>query len=204
MSFGEWLKSKSACEEGYKAHAHQTEQEFWDTCERGDWMLWVAERKYGEAGWHDHIAFVRIAAICARRSIQYFRDKDRDVLLLAIKAAEAFAENPTKENANAAAYAAANASRAAFNATYAAANAAGYAAGYAANAAYSAANAAANAAYAANDSAANATYAAAYVAAYDSANAVYAAAYDSANAAYAAEKKWQADEIRKIWPKVGA
>lgn len=145
MTFAEWVKSKRACEDAYKAHAHQTEQEFWDTCERGDWMLWVVKNKYPGVGWPDHKTLVLISCQIAR-SVLKFVKAGEDSPRLAIEAAERWAENPTEGNRTAADAAgdAANAAYA-YAAAAAAANAA-YAAADAANAAAHAANAAAHAA----------------------------------------------------------
>jgi hypothetical protein len=182
-TFADWLKSKGACTEGYSAHSHQTEQEFWNNCERGDWMLWVVKNKYPEEGWPDHKTLAMISCRFARRVLKYV-PKGEDRPRLAIEAAEKWIENPTEENR--------------------------YAANAAANAAYAAARAAAvNAASAAADAAASAAYTAARAAAVNAANAVYAAytaytAYTSADAyAAAAERKVQADIIRELWPRVG-
>jgi len=197
MKFGNWLKENGACKEGFNAHSHQTEQEFWNTCNRGDWMLWVAQRKYGTNGWPDHLAFVKIACIVGRRSLIHCRENDKAVCEAAYDTAEKFIESQTEENRNAA-------NSAAYAAAYAAAANAYYTAAYAAYAASAAANAAS---YSAN-AASYASYAAAY-ASYAAAYAAYAAAYDEASysaytAAYYEEKKIQADIIRQKWPKVGA
>jgi hypothetical protein len=146
-----------------------------------DWANWGITRLLDKTG------SVKYAIYTAKQVIKIYEDKypndkrPRE----AIKAAEKYIKNPTKENANAAnaaaytAYAAANAAHAA----HAAANVA-YVAAY--TAAYAAANAAHAAAYAAN---AAAYTAAAYTAAYSAAYTAYAAANAAANAAYAAAMK---------------
>lgn len=175
MTFAKWLRDQGACRDGYAAHRHQTEQEFWDSCQRGDWMLWVAARKYGEAGWPDHIGFVRIAAACARGALQYAGPLT-DASRAAIEAAEAFASNPCEEAQAAAqaAWTAAQAARAAAQASQAA------------QAAWSAAWAALAAAEAAQ-------------AAWAAAQAAWAAGASS----WAAANREQAVVIRRIWPTVG-
>lgn len=176
-TFAQWLRDQGACREGYAAHHHQTEQEFWASCQRADWMLWVAARKYGEAGWPDHIGFVRFAAAFARGALQYAGPLT-DVSRAAIEAAEAFADNPCEET-RVAALVAWDAARDAWAAGVAAGDArAAWAAGAAAWAARAA-------------GAARATWAAG-----DAGVAARAAAGDAAN-------RDQADEIRRIWPTVG-
>ena len=94
------------------------------------------------------------AVFCAKQVFHLISEKDKNVYLKAIEAAEGFIEGTVSKDA---ANAAANAASAAYTAAYAAANAAN-AAG---SAAYTAAYAAAIAAYTAAYAAANAAYAAA-------------------------------------------
>ena len=86
------------------------------------------------------------AVFCAKQVFHLISEKDKNVYLKAIEAAEGFIEGTVSKDA---ANAAANAASAAYTAAYAAANAAN-AAG---SAAYTAAYAAANAAYAAANAA---------------------------------------------------
>jgi hypothetical protein len=165
--------------------------------ERGDWWLWLAEAYEIEL---DQFLLVTFAADCAERVLPEFeaRYPDDRRPRLAIEVARAWVTCPSPETRTAAAYAAADA--------------AAYASAYAA---YAAADAAAYAAYAAADAAAYASayaaYAAADAAAYASANANYASAYAaaaanyaSANAAASAERQWQADRLRGLFPNTGA
>ena len=94
MKFGEWMKSKSACVAAQQTHGKQTSQEAWDSCKNGDWMLWVAERKFSEPGWPDHIAMVKIAYTVARR-VEHLAGPGAKA---ANDAAEKWANNPTEEN----------------------------------------------------------------------------------------------------------
>jgi hypothetical protein len=105
---------------------------------------------------------VRLAAFLAERVLHLARVQDRPVLREALDATWTWCDDPSKENANNAANAAAAATYAAYAATYAAKAAyaaAAYAAAYAANAAAYAANAAAYAANAAAYAAKAAAYA---------------------------------------------
>ena len=38
--FAAWLKEKRACDEAVIWIANKSTQEVWETCERGDWLLW--------------------------------------------------------------------------------------------------------------------------------------------------------------------
>ena len=142
----------------------------WETCERGDWMLWLAARV--GVSLED---VVLAACACARLALRHVPEGEERPRI-AIETAERWARGEaTRAEVHAAAYAA--------NAAYAAANAA-YAAAYAAYAAHAAAYAAANAAYAA----AYAAYAA------------EAAAADDAAAARTATLRECADRVRAVIP----
>ena len=141
----------------------------WETCDRGDWLLWLAGKMADKKGWPTRKQVVLAACACAETALKYV-PKGEDRPKKAIQTARAWARGKaTLEEVRAAAYAAAYAA-----AAYAAA---AYAAAYAADAA-----AAAYAAYAYADAAASAAAEAAYAAA-DAAYAAHAAAY--AAAAYA-------------------
>jgi len=128
----------------------------WRTCERGDWMLWLAGRRIVTAGSLSHRRVVKAAASCARLALPIYearRPNDKRPRA-AILAAEQWARVPSEANKQ---KASADAD-AAYDAAYAAASAAAaaYAAASDAAAAYAAAYAAASAAAAAADAAADA------------------------------------------------
>ena len=143
----------------------------WDTCERGDWLIWGLRR----SGNLDKPTAVRLAIACARHVLDIYEKKrpGDNWARVAIESAEAWLKNPTEENrqkcrqVDAAAYADASA-YAAYAAAYAAASASAYAAYAAAYAAASATDATATDAYA--------TYA----------------------IAKKTEQKWQANKIREL------
>lgn len=171
----------------------------WATCQRGDWMLWLAGRCIGKAGSAEHRRVILAACGCARLSLARWTERYPDDArpLLAIEAAERWAATGRGKRA---AYAAHAAAAAAATAAYSAP--AGYA--YAAAAYAHAATAAAYAAYDAYADADSATYAAASAsAAADSAG--YAAAAYSASAGYADARSSElsacADIVRGIIPK---
>ncbi len=164
-----------ACSQGKKwAEQFTTLADVWDKCERGDWMLWMLRRREGV----EHKLLVTLAVTCAEHVLPIFeklhpKKTAPRVCLATIRRwldGKATLDEVIEARRAASSYAAA------------------YAAAYAAYAAYAAAYAA-YAAYAA----AYAAYAAAYAAA------AYAAAASSYAAYAAAEKKWQAEEIRKIF-----
>jgi hypothetical protein len=163
--FAAHLRRIGACVEAREWAKGKTAREAWEQCDRADWLLWWVAAENGEAA---RPKLVRCACQCARLVLHLVPSGEQRPLL-AIEAAERWADNPTADSldkarqarrgAAAAAYAAYAAAYAAYAAAYAAdAAAADAAAAYAATAAAYAADAAA--AYAA-DAAAAAAYAAA-------------------------------------------
>ena len=128
----------SPCTEAVTWLGKQTDvTEAWNTCPRGDWLLWIS----GRVG-IERTILVKSAAACARLALVYVKEGELRPLR-AIEAAEAWASDPTEENRKTAAYAAAAvyaadayaayaAYAAAVYAVYAAADAADAAAAYAA------------------------------------------------------------------------
>jgi hypothetical protein len=171
------IKELHACEEAIKdAHEHETSQELWDKCERGDWMLWLIGKLSDEPESVSRRKLVATTCKCARLSLQYVA-KDELRPLKAIETTEAWAnkkEGVTLDDVR-------NAADAAFAAAYAA-DAAAYAADAAAYAAY-----AAFAAYVAVD----AVYAA---------YAATSAAYAATDAAKKETLKKCADIVRQDYP----
>jgi hypothetical protein len=133
----------------------------WRSCQRGDWMLWLAGKLYRST--EDRKRLVLAACECARLSLPYVPQGEMRPLR-AIETAEKWArgEGATINDvrkAAAAAYAAYYAADAAYAAAAYAAYYAAYAAYYAADAAYYAADAAT---YTATSAASDAAYAASY------------------------------------------
>ena len=154
-------------------------QTIWDSCPRGDWLLWMLGKLAGPPSSDSRRQLVYCAAECAA---------------LALPIWEAY--DPADRRPHLAIAAAKNgdpdAARAAASASYAA-RAAAYAAAYAA----------ADAAYAAARAAADAARAAAY-AACAAARAAARGAYAAADAAYAARKEYLAkcaDIVRRFYPR---
>ena len=144
----------------------------WTTCDRGDWLLWIAGKMADKDGWPTRKQLVLAACACAETALKYVRP-GQDQPRKAIETARAWVRGEASiEDVRRSAYAAADAAAYAANAADAAA--------YAANAA-DAPDAVAVA------SAASAAYAASAAAAYDAAAyaasaAAAAAAYDAADA----------------------
>ena len=180
------LQTLKACKDARQWAADKTLHEVWTTCERGDWLLWLAGRMEGHPGWHTRQQIVLAACACAETALPYvpvYENRPR----LAMETARAWTRGEaTLEQVGAAADAAgaaADAAYAAAGAAYAAAGAA-YAAARAAYAAYAAgaAGAAARAAYA-EGAAARAAYAA-----------------DAAGAARVSAQRNMADLVRRALP----
>ena len=132
------LKELRACEEAYEWAEGKTIQEVWETCHRGDWMLWLFKRTNP-----NDIKLLFLAKGHCANTVRHLMKDERSIK--AVDAAIAFGNGEiTEEERSSAAYAAAYAAYAA----YAAAADAAYAA-YAAAAYAAAADAAADAAYAA-------------------------------------------------------
>ena len=158
------LKELNACKEATEWAGDKTWEEVYNTCERGDWLLWLFARTNPE----DFQLLILAKAHCAN-TVRHLMVDERSKN--AVDVAIAFGLGKATREELAAAYAAS-----------AAASAAAYAA-YAASASYAAAYAAAYA---------SASYAAAYAASasYAAAYASYAASA-AASASYAARKKNQ-------------
>jgi len=156
MTFQEWLKEKTACEDARKWAAGKTFEDVYATCDRGDWLCWLFFRT--------NQADKRPLTLVKGLQANQVRHLMKPVSIAAVDAAIAFGRGEITEQ-DLYAYAAAAA-----DAAYAAA----------ADAAYAAAAAYADAAAAC---AAAAAYAAAAAAAYAAAATAYAAAYTSARAA---------------------
>ena len=135
------LTKLGACTEAVKWAGRKTPKKAWETCKRGDWLLWIASKLD-----IDRKKLVLAACACARTALKYVpvgEDRPR----IAIETAEAWTRGEaTIEQVRTAAYAA-DAACAAADAAYAAAAHAAYTAAYAAaHAAYAAAACAAYAA----------------------------------------------------------
>lgn len=121
------LKELNACDEAIEWVGVKTWEEAYNTCERGDWLLWLFQKTNPD----DLQRLTLVKGHCAN-TVRHLMTDERSIK--AVDVAIAFGEGKaTKEELYIAASAAANAASAA--AVYAAANAAYYAA----NAAYGAA-----------------------------------------------------------------
>jgi hypothetical protein len=112
------LENLNACSEARQWVGDKSLPEAWATCERPDWVLWLAGRTPGL----DVKLIVKSACEIARLSLKYVPEGENRPLK-AIDAAEVWVKNPTQELARAAADAAADAAYAAADAAYAAADA---------------------------------------------------------------------------------
>ncbi len=143
--FENLLHELGACSSAVEWAHGKTLHVVWESCDRGDWLLWLAGRMADKKGWPTRKQLVLAACACAAHALKYV-PKSEERPKKAIQIARAWAEGKaTLAEVRNAAYAASAAS-AAYGAS---------AAAYAAYAAY----AACSAAYAAC-SAARAVYAA--------------------------------------------
>ena len=177
------LDSLGACLEAKKWATGKDLKTVWETCERGDWLLWLCGRMVGAEGWPTRQEVVLAACDCSETALRYVEPGEtRPAECIRVVRAWAEGKATIKQVREARSATAANAADAANAAAEAA-----YAAVYTAAAAYIAAKAATAAAYAAAY-AADAADAAAYVAYYAAATDI-AAHYAAAEAADAARKK---------------
>jgi len=162
-----WLKRHKACNAGYNYSTQFTDPaDWWDSFDRGDWMLWVIWRAIDRKDEKELRKITLVKAKCANLFRHLMKDvRSKKAIDIALKYGKGLASKEELENAAVAAYAAA-----------VAANADTAVAAYAANAAAVAAYAAA---VAANADTAVTTYASANA---DTAYAAAVAAYASANA----------------------
>jgi hypothetical protein len=141
----EFCEKHGACADGRQwALTHPSMEAVFDSCERGDWMMWML-RKHGAL---DKPTSVKLACEFALRVLPNYEAKyTRTEPRMAIKAALRWLEDQTEENASASGAAASAAASAALAASASLAASAAY------RAAASAALAAYRAAYSAADSA---------------------------------------------------
>ena len=110
------LTKLGACPEAVKWAGRKTHKKAWGTCQRGDWLLWIAGKLNV-----DRKKLVLAACGCARTALKYVPEGE-DRPRIAIETAEAWIKGEaTIEQVRTAAYAATNA---AYAAAYAATNAA--------------------------------------------------------------------------------
>ena len=195
----------NACEEVKIWANNKTWQEFYETCHRGDWLLWLFFKTMNDKSEEDFTLLTHAKGYCAN-TVRHLMKDERSIA--AVDAAMNYCGDKTAlKNAAYAAYDAAKAYAAyaayvAAYAAYVAAYAAAYAAIVAANDAYDAAYDAAIAANAAYDAAYYAAIAAkaACNAAYYAANVATDDAYVAYNAARNRNQLETASIIRRIIP----
>jgi len=196
-TFKKLLVELNACKDAIEWAGDKSWQEIYNTCHRGDWLLWLFKRTNP-----DDLQLLILAKGHCANTVRHLMKDERSIK--AVDAAIAYGEGKISREeldaaANAAAYVAYAASAAYADAADAAAANAAFAAAYAYSAASAAYDVAAAAAYAAASAAYDVAAAAAYAAAY-----VDAAAANAAYAAYDTAKKENqqltADICRKYLP----
>jgi len=187
VEFRKLLIKLGACSEALSWSKGKSLKIVWETCERGDWMLWLAGKMIDAKGWPSRQDVVLAACDCVEPALKYVakdEDRPRKCTDVARRWAEGKASIEELRTARRDADAAASAAYAA------AASDAAAAAAYASAAASDASAAAAAAASADADAASDAAYAAASASASDAA-ASDAAASDAAAATTSRSKSLQ-------------
>ena len=127
LQFAEYLKSIDACDPACKWQEGKDLETVWNTCERGDWMIWLLVNSENEVTDRE----LRLIAVKCARQVQHLMKDERSINALDV--AERFANGEaTQEELTAARDAAAAAGDAAWAAAGAARDAAWAAAGDAA------------------------------------------------------------------------
>ena len=72
------LRARSACSEALEWADGKTFAEAWTSCERPDWMLWIAGRMCETPGWWTRQEFVLAACACAETVLPIFEKKYPD------------------------------------------------------------------------------------------------------------------------------
>jgi hypothetical protein len=68
--FRELLLRINACSEAVRWADGKSLQEAWDSCDRVDWLLWLAARMMDMPGWHIHKQIVSAACDCAETALK--------------------------------------------------------------------------------------------------------------------------------------
>ena len=116
LQFAEYLKSINACDPACKWQEGKDLETVWNTCERGDWMIWLLVNSENEVTDRE----LRLIAVKCARQVQHLMKDERSINALDV--AERFANGEaTQEELNAAWDAARAAGDAAWAAAWAAA-----------------------------------------------------------------------------------
>ena len=119
LQFAEYLKSINACDPACKWQEGKDLETVWNTCERGDWMIWLLVNSENEVTDRE----LRLIAVKCARQVQHLMKDGRSINALDV--AERFANGEaTQEELNAAGDAARAAGDAAWAAAWEAARAA--------------------------------------------------------------------------------
>lgn len=68
--FKDWVHAHGACKPGADYGAGKSLSEFWATCERPDWMLWVLHHLRNDAGYPNAGDIDKLLALCAAKAIE--------------------------------------------------------------------------------------------------------------------------------------
>ena len=97
LQFAEYLKSINACDPACKWQEGKDLETVWNTCERGDWMIWLLVNSENEVTDRE----LRLIAVKCARQVQHLMKDERSINALDV--AERFANGEaTQEELNAA------------------------------------------------------------------------------------------------------
>ncbi len=84
-SLDDLLANLDACGESRRWAEGKTLHEIWTTCERGDWLLWLAAQMEGRSGWHTRQRIVLAACACAETALKHVPEgEDRPRLAIEV------------------------------------------------------------------------------------------------------------------------
>lgn len=77
VELSELLNSLGACRAARKWSQGKSLQQAWNTCNRGDWLLWLCGRMTDRPGWPSHKDVVLAACDCAELSLKYVPEEKK-------------------------------------------------------------------------------------------------------------------------------
>ena len=114
VEFSRLLCDLRACPEAQFWAKGKTLARVWETCERGDWLLWLCAKMIGKSDWPTHQEVVLAACDCAETALKYLKsDEDRPRIAIETARRWAIGKATIEETSAAAADAAAAAADAA-------------------------------------------------------------------------------------------
>ena len=98
MKFYDKVKQLGACKEGLDWLGDKTEKEFWDTCQKGKWLLWYLKSTIKKPTLATHRKLVHITCDIAESVLKYVpADEKRPAEAIRLARAWANGEKISKE-----------------------------------------------------------------------------------------------------------